>query len=226
MGGGGARRERRRDDGHRLGEVSRLLAAGARRDRARAHRARALPLSDEGPRAGSGALARPPRPAHPAARDLRRRHAGGAARACSAHRERDPHEPGHAASRRPPTPRPLGRRPPQPARRRGRRGPRVPRRVRLARRERPPAAATAGARVRQRAGLRARDRDDRERRRARVRADRARRSARHDGHVAARRARGRALEPRVARPGARARARAHSATRASSWRGSSAAASG
>ena len=52
-------------------------------------------------------------------------------------------------------------------------------------------------------GVRARVRDDRERRRARVAADRARRRGRRRRHVAAGGARGRPLEPRAPRRGAR-----------------------
>ena len=57
----------------------------------------------------------------------------------------DPHEPRHAPRRRPAEPRPLGRRAREPPLRRRRRGARLPRRLRLARRERaaPPAAARA-----------------------------------------------------------------------------------
>ena len=139
----------------------------------------------------------------PAARDLRRRHADRAARAHPADGERDPHEPGHAPRRRPAPPRPLGRRAPQPARRRRRRGARLPRHLRLARRERAAPPAAAGARLRRRPGLRARLGDDRERGRARDAAHGARRPGRRRRHVAAGRARGRALEPRAARPGAR-----------------------
>ena len=56
-----------------------------------------------------------------------------------------PHEPGHAPHRRPPAPRPLGRRAREPALRRHRRGARLPRRLRLSRRERAPPAAAARA---------------------------------------------------------------------------------
>ena len=176
---------------------------GARRDRARADDAGALPLSDEGAGAGPGALARVPRPARSPAGDLRRRHADRAARAHPPERERDPHEPGHAPRRRPPAPRPLGRRAPQPAGRRGRRGPRVPRRLRVARRERASPAAPTRARLRRRAGVRPRVGDDREPRRARRAPDRARRPGGRRRHVAAGRQGDRALEPRAARRGAR-----------------------
>ena len=172
LGGGAAWRERRRHDGHRVGEVARVQPAGHRRDRPRAEDPRALPLPDEGARAGSGAVAggAPPEGAPP--RDLRRRHAGRAPLADPQVVERDPHEPGHAPRRRSAAPRPLGRRPREPALRRRRRGARLPRRLRLARRERPPAAAPARADLRRRAAVPARLGDDRERRRAGADADR------------------------------------------------------
>ena len=132
-------RARRRHDGHGLREVARVLAPGARRDRARAGEPRALPLPHEGARAGPGALARLPRAPRAPAGDLRRRHADRAACPHPPERERDPHEPRHAPCRRPAAPRPLGERAPQPPGRRRRRGARVPRRVRVARGERPPA---------------------------------------------------------------------------------------
>ena len=75
VGGGEARRERRRHDRHRIGEVARLQPPRARRDRTRAEDARALPLPDEGARAGPGARARRAPAQGPAAGDLRRRHA-------------------------------------------------------------------------------------------------------------------------------------------------------
>ena len=59
--------------------------------------------------------------------------------------EPDPHEPGHAPRRHPPAPRPLGRRALEPALRRRRRGARLPRRLRLARRQRAAPAAPARA---------------------------------------------------------------------------------
>ena len=57
----------------------------------------------------------------------------------------DPHEPRHAPRRRAAASRPLGRRPAQPALHRRRRGARLPRRLRLARRQRAPASAPARA---------------------------------------------------------------------------------
>ena len=82
------------------------------------------------------------------ARDLRRRHADRAALADPQVVERDPHEPGHGARRAAAQPRPLGRRAREPALRRRRRGARLPRRLRLARRERPAPPAPAGAHLR------------------------------------------------------------------------------
>ena len=76
-----------------------------------------------------------------AARDLRRRHAARAALRDPPARERRPHQPGHAAPRDPPQPPGVGGLLLQPRGRGGRRGARLPRRVRLARRQRaaPPA---------------------------------------------------------------------------------------
>ena len=53
LGRGRARRAPRRHDRHRVGEDARVQPAGARRARARAEEPRALPLPDEGARAGS-----------------------------------------------------------------------------------------------------------------------------------------------------------------------------
>ena len=102
--------------------------------------------------------------------DLRRRHADRAAAPDPRLGEPRAHEPGHAPHRRPAAPRPVGRLPAQPPLRGGRRGARLPRRLRLARRERPAAAAPAGADLRRRAAVPARLGDDREPRRARARA--------------------------------------------------------
>ena len=135
---------------------------GARPPGARPEEPRALPLPDEGTRAGPGAGARCLRAQGSEARDLRRRHGDGAALADPALGERHPDEPGHAPRRRPAAPRPLGRRAREPPLRRGRRGTRLPRRLRLARRERAAAAAAARSLVRVRAAVRARLRDDRQ----------------------------------------------------------------
>ena len=140
MGRGGARRAPDRHDRNRVREDARVQPAGARRTRARPAAPRALPLPDEGARAGSVPHARVlPHPAA-AARDLRRRHPDGAPVADPANRERHPLEPRPRARRPAPEPRPLGRRAREPALRRSRRGARLPRRLRIARRERPAAA--------------------------------------------------------------------------------------
>ena len=78
---------------------------------------------------------------------VRRRHADRASPAHPWLGERDPDQPRHDPRRRPAEPRPLGRRAGEPALRRRRRGARLPRRLRLARRERPapPAADRAAA---------------------------------------------------------------------------------
>ena len=189
--------------GHGLREVARVQPPRARRDRARAEDARALPLPDEGALAGSGSLARRAPAEGAAAGDLRRRHAERAALADPQVVEPRADEPGHAPRRRPPPPRPLGRRAREPPLRRRRRGARVPRRVRLARRERPAAAPAARADLRRRAAVPARVGDDRERRRARAGADRRARDRRRPRHVGASRARGRHLEPAASRRRAR-----------------------
>ena len=130
------------------------------------------------------------------ARDLRRRHAARAARADPPPGERDPHEPGHAAPRDPPEPPGVGERLRQPRGGRGRRGARLPRRVRLPRRQRAAAAAADRRGVRDRAALRARERDDREPGRARRAADGARRGdRRRPGRLAGRAQDDRDVEP-------------------------------
>ena len=136
---------------------------------------RALPLPDQGARAGPVPdPERAPRAA-PAAGDLRRRHAARAALADPQVVERDPDQPGHGQRRPAAEPRALGRRAREPPLRRRRRGARLPRRLRLARRERAAAAAADGAHLRLRAAVPARDRDDLEPGRARARAARERR---------------------------------------------------
>ena len=110
-----------------------------------------------------------------AAGDLRRRHADRAAAA-------DPQVGRTSILTNPdmvhigaaPEPRALGRRAREPPLRRRRRGARLPRRLRLARRERPAAAAPARPDLRLRAAVPARLGDDREPRRARPRACSAR----------------------------------------------------
>ena len=147
-------------------------------------------------------LARARRPRRPR-RDLRRRHADRAAPPDPRLGEPRAHEPGHAPHRRPAAARPVGRLPPQPPLRRRGRGARLPRRLRLARRERPAAAAPARADLRRRAAVPARLGDDRERRRARARAHGRGGDGRRGRRGAARRADDRALEPAAARRRAR-----------------------
>ena len=133
-------------DRHRLREDARVQPAGARLARAHAEEPRALPLPDEGARAGPVPHAeRAPRAA-PAAGDLRRRHADRAALADPQVVERDPDQPGHGPRRAAAEPRALGRGAREPPLRRRRRGARLPRRVRLARRERAAPAAADRAR--------------------------------------------------------------------------------
>ena len=204
MGGGTARRERRRHDRDGVGQVARLQPPRPRRDRARPEDPRAVPLPDEGAVAGPGALARRAPAEGPPPRDLRRRHAERAPVADPQVVEPRADEPGHAPRRRPPAPRPLGRRAREPPLRRRRRGARVPRRLRLARGERPPAAAAARPDLRRGAAVPPRVRDDRERGRARAAADRRGRDGRRSGHLRTGRARGRDLEPAAPRRGARA----------------------
>ncbi len=157
--------------------------------------ARLLPLPDEGARAGPGARPREARRALPAPRDLRRRHpARGAPRDPPA-LEPDPHEPGHAARRRPAEPPPVGRRAREPRLDRGGRGARLPGRVRLARGERSAPAAPPCPRVRHRPALPAHERHDREPGRAGRAADRRRGRARGPRRRAARRAADRHVEP-------------------------------
>ena len=203
MGGGSARRERRRHDRDRVREVARLQSSRPRRDRPPAEDARALPLSDEGARAGSGTRARRAAAEGAQARDLRRGHTGRAALADPQVVEPHPHESGHAPRRRAAAPRPLGRRPAQPALRRGGRGARVPRSLRLARRQRPAPAEAARAHLRGRAAVPARLGDDRERGRACGGLDRRAGDRHRKRHVSAGRARDSDLEPAAA--GCRAR---------------------
>ena len=105
--------------------------------------------------------------AEAAAGDLRRRHADRAALADPQVVERDPDQPGHGPHRPAPEPRALGRGAREPPLRRRRRGARLPRRVRLARRERAAAPPPDRGDLRLRAAVPARHRDDREPGRAR-----------------------------------------------------------
>ena len=148
------------------GQEPRVQPARPRRAHRAAEAARALPLPDEGARAGPGPRARrAERQAHPRG-DLRRRHRERAPLADPQVVEPDPDQPGHAPRGRPAAPRPLGRRARQPPLRRRRRGARLPGRLRLARRQRAPATAPARARLRRRAAVPARVGDDRQPRRA------------------------------------------------------------
>ena len=97
-----------------------------------------------------------------APRDLRRRHAPRGARADRRSANVVADQPRHAARRHPAQPRRVGGPVRQPRGGGGRRGPRLPRRVRLARRQRAAAAATDRRRLRHRAALPARLRDDRQ----------------------------------------------------------------
>ena len=138
---------------HRLGQEPRLQPAGARRDRAAAEVAGALPLPDQGAGPGPGAQARPAAAAGPARGDLRRRHAARGAPGDPAEIEPDPHEPRHASRRDPPQPQEMGRLPREPGMGRRRRGAHLPRRLRVPRRQR--AAAAAADRPRSTAPTRA-----------------------------------------------------------------------
>ena len=117
--------------------------------------------------------------------------------------EPHPHEPGHAPPRRAATPRSVGRRPPQPPLRRDRRSARLPRRLRLARRERAAPPATARANLRRRAPVHLRVGDDRQPGRAGVLAARRQRHRDRRRCRAAGRADGCAVESRASRRRAR-----------------------
>ena len=86
VGRSAARRARDRHDRHCVRKDARVQPARARCDRARREDARALPLPDEGARAGSVPHARRVPRAEAAAGDLRRRHADRAAAADPARR--------------------------------------------------------------------------------------------------------------------------------------------
>ena len=198
---GGMARPDDRHDRHRQREVAGVQPAGARHARARPARARALPLPDEGARAGPGAQA-----ARAAARrscatrsTTATRRARSAARSGSA-RTWSSRTRTCCTSASCPTTRNWGDVLANLALRRRRRGARLPRRVRLARGERAAAAAPAGRGLRHRAALRADERDDRQPGRAGRAADRASSSTLVDDDGApARRAPGRDVEPAAAR---------------------------
>ena len=141
-----AARAHDRHDRHRERQVAVLQPAGAARAGLRPARAGALPVSDQGARAGPGAqpdraAARPPCATRSTTATRRRR----SARAIRKRAERRAHEPRHAARRHPAPPRRLGRLPREPGARGRGRGARLPRRVRLARRQRAAPAAPARA---------------------------------------------------------------------------------
>ena len=200
--------------GRRQRQDARLQPARARRARARAEDARALPLSDEGARAGPG-CARSTELGCPSVRaaiydgdtpseqrwQIRKWANLILTNPDMLHIGVLPHHDrwGDVLSNL--------------ALRRHRRGARLPRRLRLARRQRAAAAAPAGAGLRRRAAVPARLGDDRQPGRARRRAARRRGDGGRRRRRAARRADDRALEPAAARRGARACARARSATR-------------
>ncbi len=218
LGSAARRRQRDRDDEHRERQEPRLQPAGARPARSRAEEPGALPLPDEGARAGPGAGALGLRRQGRQAGDLRRRHRERAPLADPQMGERDPDQPGHAPRRRPAAPRPLGRHAREPPLRRRRRGARLSRCLRLARRQRPPPPTPARPCVRLGASVRARIGDDREPGAARRVA--ARRAGRRDRQrrCACDRADDRALEPgadrrRAGRPRQRPRRRVAPARR-------------
>ena len=221
-----------RHDRHRLGQVAVLQPADARRALPQA-RARALYLyptkalaQDQARALAAFGLDQARAPG-----DLRRRHAARGARADPPQREPRAHQPRHAARRHPAQPRRLGGAVREPRGRRRRRGARLPRRVRLARRQRAAPAAPDRRRLRHRAALPARVGDDRQPGRAGRAPDRPRgRRADRRGRLARAAAADRDVEPaarptrrsaraarRSARPpscsrGSRARARARSAS--------------
>ena len=168
--------------------------------------ARALPLPDQGARPGPGAraatrfgLAQAGAPG-----DLRRRHAArGAPGDPPARRTSSSRTPTCSTSGSCPTTRAWARLLRQPRRRRRRRGARLPRRLRLARRQRPAPAAAGRRRLRDRAALPAGQRDDRQPGRAGRAPDRPRgRRARRPRRLAGRAAPDRDVEPAGGRRGA------------------------
>ena len=121
-----------------------LQPARAERARGGAEAARPLPVSHEGPRAGSGSLAR----RASSSRACARRSTTATPRPSGAGRSANGRtsiltNPDMLHVGRPPAPRPLGGRPPEPPLRRRRRGARLPRRLRVARRQRPAGACAA-----------------------------------------------------------------------------------
>ena len=162
LGRGAARRASRRRDGNGLRQDARLQPPRPRRPGAPAEDPRALPLPDEGARPGSDPQPHRAEAALDQARHLRRGHRVEPTVADPQVVEPDPDQPGHAPRRRPASPRPLGRRSPQPPLRGRRRGARVPRGLRVTRRERPAPPAPPRADLRRRPAVPARLGDDRE----------------------------------------------------------------
>ncbi len=199
MGGCPAGRAPRRHDRDRKRQDARVQPPCAGRDRPRPEDAHAVPLPDEGARAGPGARALCNRCPRRPSGDLRRGHADRAAKPDPRVGERDPHEPGHAPHRPPATPRPLGRCAREPRLRRRRRGARLPRRVRLARRKRPAPSAAACPRLRRGSAVPARLGDDRQPVGASTGADRPRDNGRRRRRSATGGAHGALVEPAAAR---------------------------
>ena len=187
LGGRCPRREHDRHDRDGIGEVAGVQPSGHRRGGPIAEDASALPLSDEGARAGSGPSPGLAPTEGATARDLRRRHRDGASLADPQVGERHPHQPGHAAHRRSAASRPLGRRVRKPPLRRRRRGARLPGCLRVTRGERPSAPAPDRPAVRCRSAVPPRLGHDRQRGRARRGADG---NARHGGRARRRTSRG------------------------------------
>ncbi len=164
-----------RHDRHRVGQVTVLQPAGARRVVQRRQGARAVPVPHEG--AGPGPGARDPcaraRQGRPAG-DLRRRHPARGAHRDPPQGEPRPDQPRHAPRRDPAQPPDVGGLLREPRGRRGGRGARLPRRVRLARGQRAAQTAPDRSGVRHVAADPVRVRHDRQPGRARGAADRPR----------------------------------------------------
>ena len=201
--GAGDRRRHRRarpggGDTHRIGQDALLQRAGRRRGDARALDARALPLPHQG--AGAGPAAGAARAGvrgrdRPEDVHVRRRHATAGAPRGAHRRARRDHQSRHAAHRHPAQPHEVGAAVREPALRRYRRAAHVPRRLRLARRERVATAASHLPLLRLRPGLHLLQRHHRQPRAARLGAHRARRGAGRRQRRAAWRAGDRAVQP-------------------------------
>ncbi len=137
------------DNRHGVRQVNVLQPAHAAHPLRAGTRASAVPVSDQGARTGPSAGAERIRagqaraPGH-----LRRRHAARGAQGHPQERQRRAHQPRHAAHGHPPQPRSLDGAVLQPGRGGDRRGARLPRRIRLARRQRAQAAAEDRRRLR------------------------------------------------------------------------------